>query len=46
MRESNSSLLNFGQVSWLLWPMVTGAWILARKERWSLGAVLVGVVMM
>jgi len=39
------ALLNFAQLSWLLWPIVTTAWILARKERWIHSAVVVGIVM-
>jgi len=40
-----AALLNFAQISWLLWPAVTGAWLLARRHLWIRAAVLVGIVM-
>ncbi len=39
------AVLHFAQFSWLLWPAVTSAWILARNDRWVQGAVVAGIVM-
>jgi alpha-1,2-mannosyltransferase len=39
------ALLNFAQISWILWGPVTCAWAWARRGRWTRAAVLLGLTM-
>ena len=40
---ATGALVFSAQITWLLWPLVTAAWVRARHGRWSAAAVLLGI---